>query len=227
VGNYTFTVAEAHGGLYDIDVVDADELTVVWDRVEFTPVEPITRILEARPLEPAMRGVYAYDGTPFQGSYELGYTEHSGFKTYRVEAMEDDLYGLSCFTSEEGSILYDTVSMRESVTQVMPGTLKVTYTLTYDSDNAPVTDAVVAVNGETCAYQGGGVYTTTLSSFLPMATTNTMVVVGDQPVTQSTSSNILVVNAAIVVVLTAVVGLVAFKALSKKKRVGYSRIQPP
>jgi len=29
------------------------------------------------------------------------------------------------------------------------------------------------VNGETCAYQGGGVYTTTLSSFLPMMTTNT------------------------------------------------------
>ncbi len=227
VGNYTFTVAEAHGGLYDIGAVDADELTVVWDRVEFTPREPITRILEARQVKPVMVGVYAYDGTPFKGSYELGYTEHSGFKTYRVESVEDELYGLTCFTSEEGSILYDTVSIRESVTQVMPGTLKVTYTLTYDSDNAPVTDAVVAVNGETCAYQGGGVYTTTLNSFLPMATTNTLVVVGDQPVTESTSSSLLVVNAAIVVVLTSVVGLVAFKALSGKKKVSYSRIQPP
>jgi hypothetical protein len=229
VGNFTFTVAKAHGGLYDIGVVDADELTVVWDRVEFTPKNPITRILEARPVEPAMKGVYAYDGTPFKGSYELGYTDHSGFKTYRVEAMEDDLYGLSCFTSEEGSILYDTVSLRESVTQVMPGKLTVTYTLTYDSDNAPVTDAVVQVNGETCAYQGGGVYTTTLNSFLPMATTNTMVVVGDQPVTESKSSNLLLVNAAIVVLLTAVVGLVAFKALSKKNKNGedYPRIQPP
>jgi hypothetical protein len=103
----------------------------------------------------------------------------------------------------------------------------VTYTLTYDSDNAPVTDAVVAVNGETCAYQGGGVYTTTLNSFLPMTTTNTLVVVGDQPVTQSTSSQLLVVNSAIVVVLTAVVGLVALKGLSRKKRGGHSRIQPP
>jgi hypothetical protein len=229
VGNFTFTVAEAYGGLYDIGVVDADELTVVWDRVEFTPKESITRILEVRPVEPVMRGVYAYDGTPFQGSYEVGYKEHSGFKTYRVEAIEDDLYGLSCFTSEEGSILIDTVTMRESVTQVKPGTLEVTYTLTYDSDNAPVTDAMVQVNGETCAYQGGGVYTTTLNSFLPMATTNTLVVVGDQPVTESTNSNLLVVNAAIVVALTAVVGLVAFKALSRKKddKVGYSRIQPP
>ena len=229
VGNFTFTVAEAHGGLYDIGAVDADELTVVWDRVEFTPRNPITRILEARQVKPVMVGVYAYDGTPFRGSYELGYTEHSGFKTYRVEAMEDPLYGLTCFTSEEGSILYDTVSMRESVTQVMPGTLKVTYTLTYDSDNAPVTDAVVEVNGKTCAYQGGGVYTTTLNSFLPMTTTKAMVVVGDQPVAQSTSSRFLVVNSAIVVVLTAIVGLVAFKALSRKKKdgVGYSRIQPP
>jgi hypothetical protein len=229
VGNYTFAVAEAYGGLYDIGIVDADELTVVWDRVEFTPVKPITRILEAHQVEPAMRGVYAYDGTPFRGSYELGYTEHTGFKTYKVEAMADELYGLSRFASEEGSILYDTVSMRESVTQVMPGTLKVTYTLTYDSDNAPVTDAVVQVNGETCAYQGGGVYTTTLNSFLPMATTNTLVIVGDQPVNESTSPNLLVVNSAIVLVLTAVVGLVAFKALSKKKkiRMGYSRIQPP
>jgi len=229
VSNFTFTVAEAYGGLYDIGVVDADELTVVWDRVQFTPRNPITRILEARPLVPVMRGVYAYDGTPFKGSYELGYTEHSGFKTYRVEAMEDDLYGLSCFTSEDGSILYDTVSLRESVTQVMPGTLTVTFTLTYDSDNAPVTDAVVQVNGETCAYQGGGVYTTTLNSFLPMANTNTMVVVGDQPVTESKSSNLLVMNSAVVVLLTAVVGLVAFKALSKKNKKGvdYSRIQPP
>ncbi|NIN65151.1 MAG: hypothetical protein GTO63_10715, partial [Anaerolineae bacterium] len=200
---------------------------VVWDCVEFTPREPITRILEASTVEPAMIGVYAYDGSRFRGSYELGYTEHSGFKTYRVEAMEDELYGLTCFTSEEGSILYDTVSMRESVTQVMPGTLKVTYILTYDSDNAPVTDAVVAVNGETCAYQGGGVYTTTLSSFLPMTTTNTLVVVGDQLVTQSSGSKLLVVNTAIVVVLTAVAGLVAYKALSRKKSVSYSRIQPP
>ena len=228
VGNFTFTVAEAYGGLYDICVVDANELTVVWDRVEFTPMNPITRILEARQVEPVMRGVYAYDGTPFKGSYELGYTEHIGFKTYRVEAMEDDLYGLSCFTSEEGSILYDTVSLRESVTQVMPGTLTVTYTLTYDSDNAPVTDAVVQVNGETCAYQGGGVYTTKLNSFLPMATTKTMVVVGDQPIIESKSSNLLVVNSAVVVLLTAVVGLVAFILLKKsKKGVRYSRIQPP
>jgi len=228
VGNYTFSVVEAYGSLYDIDVVKSDDLTVVWDRVEFTPETPITRILEACLVEPAMIGVYAYDGMPFQGSYELEYTEHSGFRTYRVEAMEDELHGLSCFTSEEGSILYDTVSMRESVTQAMPGKLKVTYTLTYDSDNAPVTDAVVAVNGETCAYQGGGVYTTTLNSFMPMMTTKTLVVVGDKPVTQSTSSKLLVVNSAIVVLVTAIAGLVAFKSLFKKKnRVGYSRIQPP
>jgi len=228
VGNYTFTVIDAYGSLYDIAAVKSEDLTVVWDRVEFTPREPITRILEACIVEPSMVGVYAYDGSPFRGSYELEYIEHSGFRTYRVESMDDDLHGLSCFTSEEGSILYDTVSMRESVTQMMPGTLKVTYTLTYDSDNAPVTDAVVAVNGETCAYQGGGIYTTTLNSFLPITTTNTLVVVGDKPVTQSTSSKLLVVNSAIVVLVTAVAGLVAFKSLSKKKnRVGYSRIQPP
>ena len=227
VGDFTFTVAEAHGSLYDIGAVKANDLTVVWDRVEFTLESPITRILKSYMKEPAMIGVYAYDGSSFEGSYELEYTEHSGFKTYRVKAMEDDLYGLSCFTTEEGSILYDTVSVRESVTQLMPGTLKVMYTLTYDSDNAPVTDAVVAVNGETCAYQGGGVYTTTLSSYLPMTTTNTLVVVGDQPVTQSTNSQILVLNSAIAVVLTAVVGLIALKSFSRKKKAGYSRIQPP
>lgn len=226
VGSFTFTVAEAHGSLYDISAVEANDLTVVWDRVEFTPMSPITRILDSSTKEPTMIGVYAYDGSPFEGSYELEYEDHSGFKTYKVEAMEDDLHGLSCFTTEEGSILYDTVSVRESVTQLMPGTLQVTYTLSYDSDNAPVSDAVVAVNGETCAYQGGGVYTTTLSSFLPMTTTNTLVVVGDQPVTQSTNSQLLVVNSAIVVVLTAVAGLVALRGLSRKKRVGYSRIQP-
>jgi hypothetical protein len=60
-----------------------------------------------------------------------------------------------------------------------------------------------------------------------MMTTNTLVVVGDQPVTQSTSSNLLVVNSAIVAVFAAVVGLVALRSLSRKKRVGYSRIQPP
>lgn len=226
VGDFTFTVAEAHGSLYDIGAVKVNDVTVVWDRVEFTLESPITRILRSYMKEPAMIGVYAYDGSHFMGSYELEYIEHSGFKTYRVESMEDSLYGLSCFTTEEGSILYDTVSVRESVTQLMPGTLKVTYTLSYDSDNAPVTDAVVAVNGETCAYQGGGVYTTTLSSFLPMMTTNTLVIVGDQPVTQSTSSKLLVVNSAIVAVFAAVAGLVALRSLSRKKRVGYSRIQP-
>lgn len=226
VGDFTFTVAEAHGSLYDISTVKANDLTVVWDQAEFTLESPITRILKSYMEEPAMIGVYAYDGSPFKGSYELEYIDHTGFKNYQVKAMEDNLYGLSCFTTEQGSILYDTVSVRESVTQLMPGTLKVTYTLTYDSDNAPVSDAVVAVNGETCAYQGGGVYTTTLSSYLPMMTTNTLVVVGDQPVTQSANSQLLVVNSAIVVVLTAVAGLVAIKSFSRKKKVGYSRIQP-
>jgi len=226
VGSFTFTVAEAHGSLYDISSVKADDLTVVWDRVEFTLESPITRILKSYMKEPAMIGVYANDGSSFKGSYELEYIDHTGFKNYRVKAMEDDLYGLSCFTTEEGSILYDTVSVRESVTQLMPGTLKVMYTLTYDSDNAPVTDAVVAVNGETCAYQGGGIYTTTLNSYLPMMTTNTLVVVGDEPVTQSANSQLLVVNSAIVVVLAAVAGLVALRGLSRKKRGGYSRIHP-
>jgi hypothetical protein len=227
VGNFTFKVAEAHGSLYDIGAVNVDELTVVWDRVDFTLESPITRILRSYMKEPKMIGVYAYDGSPFQGSYELEYIERSGFKNYRVESMEEDLYGLSCFTTEEGSILYDTVSVSESVKQLMPGTIEVSCTLTYDSDNAPVSDAVVAVNGETCAYRGGGVYTTTLKSFMPMMTTNTLVVVGDQPVTESTSSKLLVVNSAIVAVLTAVVGLIALKSLSRKKRVGYSRIQTP
>ncbi|MCK4318138.1 hypothetical protein KAW53_05170, partial [Candidatus Bathyarchaeota archaeon] len=226
VGSFTFTVAEAPGSLYDIGAVKANDLTVVWDQVEFTLESPITRILKSYMEEPTMIGVYAYDGSPFKGSYELEYIDHTGFKNYQVKAMEDNLYGLSCFTTEQGSILYDTVSVRESVTQLMPGTLKVMYTLTYDSDNAPVTDAVVAVNGETCAYQGGGVYTTTLSSYLPMMTTNTLVVVGDHPVTQSANSQLLVVNSAIVVALTAVVGLVALKSFSRKKKVGYSRIQP-
>ncbi len=226
VGSFTFTVAEAHGSLYDIDAVDVGEVTVVWDLVEFTPETPITRVLESCMTEPAMMGVYAYDGSPFMGSYEVEYEDHSGFKTYLVMAMVDDLHGLSCFTAEEGSILFDTVAVRESVTQLMPGTFKVTYTLSYDSDNAPVTDAVVAVNGETCAYNGGGVYTTTLNSFLPMMTTNTLVVVGDHPVTQSTNSKLLVVNSAIVVVLTAVAGLVALRSLSRKKKVDYNLIQP-
>ena len=226
VGSFTFTVAEAHGSLYDIGAVKANDLTVVWDQVEFTLESPITRILKSYMEEPAMVGAYAYDGSHFKGSYELEYIDHTGFKNYKVKAMEDELHGLSCFTTEEGSILYDTVSVRESVTQLMPGTLKVMYTLTYDSDNAPVTDAVVAVNGETCAYQGGGVYTTTLSSYLPMMTTNTLVVVGDEPVTQSANSQLLVVNSAIAVVFIAVAGLVALKSFSRKKKVGYSRIQP-
>jgi len=217
VGDFTFTVAEAYGSLYDIGAVKANDLTVVWDQAEFTLESPITRILKSYMEEPAMIGVYAYDGSPFKGSYELEYIDHTGFKNYQVKAMEDNLYGLSCFTTEQGSILYDTVSVRESMTQLMPGTLQVTYTLSYESDNAPVSDAVVAVNGETCAYQGGGVYTTTLSSFLPMMTTNTLVVVGDQPVTQSTNYQLLVVNSAIIVVLTGVAGLVALRGLSRKK----------
>ncbi|MBN2334355.1 hypothetical protein JXL21_02265 [Candidatus Bathyarchaeota archaeon] len=213
VGDFTFKVKDAHGGKYNISVVEGGELTVVWDKVEFEADTPIIRVIDGSNPEPKMTGVYAYDGTPFTGTYQLAYRDQQGFKTYSVASMTDQEYDLKGFTSGEGSCFLDTVTVKERLVHMIPGSLKIVYLLNYQSDNAPVLGAVVDVNGQTCVNQGNGVYEASLSSVLPMVTTNARVTVGNELVNQVSSSQLLVGNSATMALAAVMIGLIAKKVL--------------
>jgi hypothetical protein len=137
-----------------------------------------------------------------------------GFETYRVTDITDTLYGLKGFTCEEGTYYFDTVNVEHRENQLMPGMIQVTLSLRYGTDNAPVEDAGVVVNGSPCSYQGGGVYTASLTSFQPTTSLNSLIQVDGKVVDQLTVTTPMFGNIAVMVAVLAVIVL----AVSRLRR---------
>ena len=87
------------------------------------------------------------------------------------------------------------------------GMIQVTLSLRYGTDNAPVEDAGVVVNGAPCTYQGGGVYTTSLTSLQPMTSLQSLIQVDGKVVEQLTVTAPMVGNIAVMVAVLALVVL--------------------
>jgi hypothetical protein len=158
--------------------------------------------------EPDVEANYVYDQKPFLGTYRLDkeFSAAPGSETYRVTGITDTLHGLRGFTCQEGTYYFDTVNVDHRENQLIPGMIQVTLNLRYSTDNAPVEDAGVVVNGAPCAYQGGGVYTASLTSLQPIASLQSLIQVDGKVVEQVTVNAPMVGNIA---VMTAVLALAA------------------
>ena len=114
-------------------------------------------------------GTYEYDGSPFEGSVVLDRSpeiNEVGEVTYAVIGIEDDLYDLSSFESNQVSCIFDEIVCVQDVSTATPSKLRVETRLFYAYDGRPGEDADVEVNG-VGDYIGQGVYRSDLFSFNP------------------------------------------------------------
>jgi hypothetical protein len=196
--------------------VSYNKCKVIWDQVALEVGSPSERVILGTKSGPEVNAYYSYDHKPFTGSYKLDkeFSSDLGSETYKVVEVTDNLYGLKGFTCSEGTYYFDSVEVEHSENQFIPGMVQITLTLRYRTDGSPVSGADVVVNGESCTYQGNGVYSASLTSLLPMTSVESLVRVDDHVVEQIEATTPMVGN----IVVIAIALLIAILVLSKLRR---------
>jgi len=109
VGKWAFTVKSINESQYGLSAFTSNEVIVIWDKVIFTLSVADNRISVGDSAQISVTAVYAYDNSPFQGSYSLNDTlikTSVGKYGYRVSGMLDELYGLTVFESNEVWVIF-------------------------------------------------------------------------------------------------------------------------
>jgi len=171
VGAVRYAVVDVVGEerLYGIDRFGSNVLTVVWDRVD-VDIEFPHRFEVGTEAKPTITARYAYDGEPFEGEVRLSESlikNSPGRYTYRVASIDDGRHGITGFESNEASCVFDRMIVERSIRATTPGRVEAVFRVYYESDDAPVMNARVVVNGMEAEYIGAGNYVVSLPSLLP------------------------------------------------------------
>jgi hypothetical protein len=113
VGKTTYAVARISENKYGLTVFSSNSVTIVWDRIDVTLAADNERIDIGTNASITVLARYAFDETPMQGSWSLNDTSFSSStvarKSYLVNQIIDDKYGLTAFSSNMISIIWDRV----------------------------------------------------------------------------------------------------------------------
>jgi hypothetical protein len=175
VGELLLEVAHVTDNLNGIRSFSSNYANVVWDRVEVELFYPggRTEVGMRAPLD--VLATYEYDGAPFTGEVNLDGTlirDELGSKTLTVSSIVDDEHGITGFTSNKVSILWDEIVVEETVNTIVPGKTTVSFDVYYASDGLPVTGAEVYVGGKRTREVEPGKYTKVLIGILPFSSVN-------------------------------------------------------
>jgi hypothetical protein len=109
VGRFVHSVQAISDPLYGIEVFNANEVEVIFDRVAVTLEVRTPTVPVGGAAEILIQASYEYDGSPFQGrvvlSEELIQAE-AGTYSYTVVSIEDSAYGLTRFISNTGEVTF-------------------------------------------------------------------------------------------------------------------------
>ena len=161
VGDLSFIVREINDGFYDITEFKSESCTVIWDRINVRIDFPKKRIEAGTEAEPSIFAEYEYNDAPFRGRVNLDNSlEHDevGPQVYTVSSIEDPLYDLEVFTSNDAQIIFDRISVTEETKGDTPGSLEATFNPVYESDGKVVQDVQIVGNGKEAIPIGVGRY---------------------------------------------------------------------
>lgn len=166
IGREAYTATALSGDSYGITVIGKNDVEyVIWDRVAVTLVPGDERIDVGSNASILWKAAYEYDDTVFVGSIILNETtmhEGVGKRGYRVLEIRDEKHGLSAFTTNEVSIIFDEVEVFLSTAD---GRLEVGRNATlswegrYAYDNEPFAGDVVLSEETTKPKKGRYSYT--------------------------------------------------------------------
>ncbi len=150
VGKVRYEVIAISDQLYGLTVFESNTVDVVFDMVVIELEASRSYYFIGEEVELRIRAYYAYDSTDFDGEVFLNNPlspESVGEYLYTVERIVDNKYGLSRFTSNQVSIVFDNIVVRYSIDNSIPFVtrLMVEVYSEYLQDNV---NATVYINGE-------------------------------------------------------------------------------
>ena len=154
---------------YYLSAFKSNEINVIWDRVIISLEIPYSRVEIGSEPNIIYDGIYEYDKKPFKGSvtFDNNLTQYYiGEKKFIVLNISDSLYNLSLFESNEVSCIFDDIKIEQNINTIVPTQIKILTTIHYKSDNRPVYNAMVRVNG-IGEHIGSGKYKAIIYTFYP------------------------------------------------------------
>lgn len=203
VGEFIFKV-ESVESKYGINKVFSNDVTVIWDNIQFEIDAPKERTILGSIDAPIVTAYYGYSGNPFYGTYGLNrdFGTEIGPAEYYVTKMSDEAHGITAFTTNRAEYYFDQIKVQSSISQGFPGIYKTTFEVTYVSDGSPVNNVDVIVDGEQSSYMGNGVYQAETGSIFPYVQSHGSVIVDGYTIENVVLSSIMIGNiVAIIVVL--------------------------
>lgn len=142
----------------------ADPLEVTWDRVFVQLSTERSRIDVSSSAPLSVRAYYESDGAVFQGSISLNddsTQRKTGKYSYKATSIQDRLYGLTAFRSDEAEVVFDRVNivLSSKDNRIDVGSeAKIKWSAKYESDGAPFEGEVRLNNDTTKTSVGRAVY---------------------------------------------------------------------
>jgi hypothetical protein len=119
VGKYWFTAQAIIDPLYNLTAFTSNKVFCIWDRVNINLYVEDNRINVGSNATITWLAVYEYDNTPFYGTVALNDTtikEEVGKYGYRVVSINDQIYNVTVFKSNQVYCIFDKVSITLNVT---------------------------------------------------------------------------------------------------------------
>ncbi|MCD6466151.1 hypothetical protein J7L27_07300 [Candidatus Bathyarchaeota archaeon] len=143
VGLVTYRVSQINDRLYGLKTFEANDAQVIFDKVIITLRSDLKRIDVGSEAPINIDARYAFDSTPFVGKVYLSADKKQdrvGLYRYFATRIEDELYGLNVFETNEVQVIFDTVIIElEAINErVEVGKrANISYRAYYSYDNSP------------------------------------------------------------------------------------------
>jgi outer membrane protein assembly factor BamB len=223
----TYTTREIQDPLYGLSHFDTNTVSVIWDEVIVSLSIDGSRITAGETANITRTAKYAFDLQTFLGQIILNDTatmSSVGTKSFAVAKVLDNIYGLSNFTSNIVTVVWDRVRVDCSIENPSLGSAELAIALRSEYDGTPIDYAEVTVGGNRAQNNGNGNYACKLPCWSPILATN--IAVGsngyklvDLPVGGILNQNFLVEAILIPAVALTTSGFVAYRW--RKKRQAY------
>jgi hypothetical protein len=143
VGLYTYKAVKIIDRLFNLQIFTTNEVEIIFDRVEIQLTALKERIDVGSVAPIVVKAWYEYDKTPFQGEVYLNEPlklDKVGSITYYVSWIDDRVYGLKTFKTNDVRVIFDkvVVTLRSDAERVDVGTeAPINIDAKYAFDNTP------------------------------------------------------------------------------------------
>jgi len=152
-----------------------ERIQIISDRILVNLSSDYPRLEVGSNAQIIVTAKYEYDGQPIVGATYLNDTltkTYVGKCTYSTSSVSDKLYGLTTFTTNTFTVVFDRITASDSIQSLNLGNITPSITLSYESDGQPVDKAKVTINNVLATESIPGTFQTTLITWSPYAKLN-------------------------------------------------------